>query len=145
MLFLRFFSMVAALAPIALGEEGAFINDLPYAQGKLGAYPVSTYLTTDLVAPRMNKISTSSLCKEGLYTMLTPRGHAVSEPGPVILDEDGNLVWAKKMSHIGQSYGLTVQQYKNQSFLTFWAGDDGVGGHGAGNYYMVIIYTFIYE
>lgn len=132
-----FFLSVATLAPFAFADEPAFIDDVSYAQGKLGAYPVSTYLTTDFVSPRVNKISTSSRCNQGLYTMLTPRGHAVEHPGPIILDDDGNLVWTKNMEGYGQSYGLTVQKYKGQDFLTFWAGDDGVGGHGAGYYYMV--------
>jgi len=132
-----FFLIVASLAPFAFAVEGSFENDVTYAEGKLGAYPVSTYLTTDLVAPRINRITTDSRCQQGLYTMITPRGHAVEHPAPVILDDDGNLIWTKEMDGYGQTYGLTVQMYKNQAFLTFWSGDDGVKGHGAGFYYMV--------
>ncbi|KAI7711914.1 hypothetical protein KC353_g8643, partial [Hortaea werneckii] len=31
---------------------------------------------------------------------------------------------------------FAVQEYKGEPYLTFWAGNDAVGGHGAGTYYM---------
>lgn len=30
-----------------------------------------------------------------------------------------------------------MQHYKDEAFLTFWAGNDAVGGHGIGEYYML--------
>jgi hypothetical protein len=40
--------------------------------------------------------------------------------------------WDKK-----QIYNLMAQEYKGHKYITFWAGNDAVGGHGAGSYYMV--------
>jgi hypothetical protein len=34
-------------------------------------------------------------------------------------------------------YNLQAQEYKGNKYITFWAGNDAVGGHGAGKYYMV--------
>lgn len=36
-----------------------------------------------------------------------------------------------------------VQKYKDSNYLTFWAGNDAVGGHGAGAYYMVFIFFLV--
>lgn len=30
-----------------------------------------------------------------------------------------------------------AQMWKGEQYLFFWAGEDSVGGHGAGHYYMV--------
>lgn len=142
-MLLRLLLTVATLAPFTFGEpfgeEGAFIHDTAYATGKLGTYPISTYLTTDIVAPRVNKLSTDERCTKDLYTFFSPRGSSVSHAGPYILDDDGYLIWSKDMTGLGQTYGFAVQQYKNQSVLTYWVGNDGVKGHGAGDYFIVII------
>lgn len=37
----------------------------------------------------------------------------------------------------GETFGLGVQRYRGEEYLTFWRGDDSVGGHGEGWYYMV--------
>lgn len=131
------FWAVATLASHAFADEGPLNDDVQFAKGGFGEYPISTYVTTDLVGPRLNRIQTSSRCNQGLYTMFSPRGHGVTKPAPVIVDDNGHLIWTMDMSSYGMTYGLTVQKFKGQDFLTFWAGDDGVGGHGAGYYYMV--------
>ncbi|KAL3424072.1 secreted protein [Phlyctema vagabunda] len=67
--------------------------------------------------------------------MITPRGPRVQNPMAMILDAKGHLIWAK--GDYGQVYNLKVQKYKGNDYLTFWAGDDTVGGHGAGYYHML--------
>lgn len=54
---------------------------------------------------------------------------------PMIHDAQGNLVWMN--ATYGETFGLTMQQYKGQDYLTFWQGDDSVGGHGEGYYILV--------
>ncbi|KAG9725091.1 hypothetical protein KCU73_g13260, partial [Aureobasidium melanogenum] len=51
-----------------------------------------------------------------------------------IMDNDGELVWEHYVE--GQGYNLKVQKYQGEQVLTFWVGNDGVGGHGEGDYYM---------
>jgi hypothetical protein len=53
----------------------------------------------------------------------------------MILDSMGDFVWFK--GGYNQVYNLMAQDYRGDRYLTFWAGDDAVLGHGAGYYYMV--------
>lgn len=48
----------------------------------------------------------------------------------------GHLIWGPDHKY-GQVYNFQVQYYKGEPYLFFWAGDDSVGGHGEGKYYMV--------
>lgn len=48
----------------------------------------------------------------------------------------GDFVWTTDHSY-GQVYNFQVQMYLGEPYLTFWAGDDAVDGHGSGSYYMV--------
>lgn len=54
----------------------------------------------------------------------------------MILDIHGRAIWASTNSY-GQVYNLQVQEFKGNQYLTFWAGNDAVGGHGVGEYYML--------
>ena len=48
----------------------------------------------------------------------------------------GAMIWGNDHRY-GEVYNFQVQMYKGEPYLTFWAGDDSVGGHGEGKYYMV--------
>lgn len=85
-----------------------------------------------------NFVRYGQACRDGLHTLIAPRGSDVYTPGPMILDQDGHLVWFKPM---GQTYNMNVQTYKGQEYLTFWSGDDSIVGHGEGTYYMVSRFT----
>ncbi|KAK5121600.1 hypothetical protein LTR85_004772 [Meristemomyces frigidus] len=65
---------------------------------------------------------------------MAPRG-SVAQPRPMILDAAGNPVWVAE-HHYGNVYNLMVQEYRGEPYLTFWAGNDAVGGHGEGSYFM---------
>lgn len=101
-----------------------------------GEYPYYTFESTDLTPPAVvNKVDTSE-SHDGLFTFLTPRGTAVNESrGMVILDDEGDLVWMQKT--VGQPYNFDVQEYQGIPHLTYWLGDDTVGGHGEGSYYLL--------
>lgn len=110
--------------------------------GSLGYYPIRTYATAeDVTSPQTNFLRWSERCEDGLLYMITPRGYSLSNPGPMILDARGDLVWAKHFeNHFGgQAYDLMVQRYQAEDYLTFWLGDDRVRGHGSGFYYMVCV------
>ncbi|GAB7366524.1 hypothetical protein MBLNU230_g8514t1 [Neophaeotheca triangularis] len=53
-----------------------------------------------------------------------------------MLDSSGTLIWTPT-HHYGEIYNFQVQQYKGKPYLTFWAGNDAVGGHGEGDIYML--------
>ncbi|KUJ17246.1 uncharacterized protein LY89DRAFT_782413 [Mollisia scopiformis] len=117
-------------------DEDVFHNDEHFDAAEYGVYPVQKYRSTDLVSPHLNVLQSSSECAFDLYTFFTPRGPLTSEPNAVILDQGGHLVWTSSWEG-QQIYNLMVQEYNGESYLTFWAGNDAVGGHGAGFYFML--------
>lgn len=108
--------------------------------GTFGYYPIRTYATVEgLTSPQTNFLQWSPQCDDGLSYFITPRGWSLPNPGPMILDRHGDLVWSKHFANKfgGQAYNFMVQEYDGEEFLTFWLGDDRVRGHGSGFYYMV--------
>ncbi|KAK0265305.1 hypothetical protein LTR35_017169 [Friedmanniomyces endolithicus] len=111
-----------------------------YDNGTFGYYPVRTYVTAEeLHSPQVNFLEWDAQCDDGSYYFMAPRGWSVPDPGPMILDSRGELVWAKHFDNNsgGQAYDFQVQTYQGQEYLTFWLGDDRVRGHGSGHYYML--------
>lgn len=108
--------------------------------GTLGYYPSWNFMTEgEISAPRTNWLQWNQQCDDGMYYFLTPRGYSLPDPGPMILDSRGELVWSKHFANQwgGQAYDLMVQHYQGQEYLTFWTGDDQIRGHGSGSYTMV--------
>ncbi|KAF2086294.1 hypothetical protein K490DRAFT_66847 [Saccharata proteae CBS 121410] len=114
-----------------------FIQDESYDLGDFGSYPTQDFRSSPLKAPRVNILQSDPTCTSGSYIFLNPRGHKVPYPNPMILDEAGNLVWTLDGDLYGQTYNLNVQEHDGQQYLTFWGGNDAVGGHGEGYYYML--------
>ena len=108
--------------------------------GTFGYYPSRTFVTEDgISAPHTNWLQWDQQCDDGKFYFLTPKGWSISQPGPMILDWRGDLVWSKHFDNEwgGQAYDLMVQHYQGQDYLTFWTGDDQIRGHGSGAYMMV--------
>nr|POF15392.1 hypothetical protein CFP56_42281 [Quercus suber] len=108
--------------------------------GTLGYYPVRNYASAPAItSPQTNFLQWDEQCEDGQLYMMTPRGESLPQPGPMILDARGELVWAGHFDSPfgGQAYNLMVQTYRGEEYLTFWLGDDRVRGHGSGYYHMV--------
>lgn len=107
--------------------------------GTYGPYPTQHSFSSGLDAPLSTFPYWSPECADDLYYLLTPKGWEVPQPGPMILDSRGEMVWFAHFANEygGQAYDLRVQRYDGEDYLTFWSGDDSVRGHGAGHYYMV--------
>ncbi|GAM39984.1 hypothetical protein TCE0_034r11978 [Talaromyces pinophilus] len=105
-----------------------------FENGNIGPWPTQHFKSSDIRAPILNFVRYGQACRDGLHTFIAPRGSDVYTPGPMILDQNGHLVWFKPM---GQTYNMNVQTYKGQNYLTFWSGDDSIVGHGEGTYYML--------
>lgn len=110
-----------------------FTKSTLFDSGFLGAYPYESFHTTDLVAPRLNIRQWDSQCDHGLI-LFTPRANSVPDDGPMILDAKGNLIWTDKS--FGTADNLQIQQYKGESYLTFWAGRHDVT-RWPGKYYLL--------
>ena len=98
-----------------------------------GGYRTQDYVSYNLSSPRISQLRWDDECDNG-FIFVTPQGKSVEHPGPMILNSQGNLVWMS--AEFGVVMNLNMQEYKGQSYLTFWAGrKDGTFGSGA--YYMV--------
>ncbi|PLN77298.1 ASST-domain-containing protein [Aspergillus taichungensis] len=104
-----------------------------YEMGVFGAHPTVKHVSFDQEAPEVNVLQWDPRCEDG-YVLLSPRGRFYPEPGPLIYDNRGNLVWID--NQFGMVMDLNVQHYKGQNYLTFFAGDDD-GTRGIGSYYML--------
>lgn len=137
---MRFLSFVQIIglgwSATCLADQQAFINDAGYNNGDYGHYPHQTFFSRDNIeSPRPNFVKPFTNCDDGSYLFVSLRGN-IADAKPYILDPDGSLVWT--VDHrIGEVYNLQVQNYKEKPYITYWAGDDSVGGHGAGKYYML--------
>ncbi|KUL82887.1 hypothetical protein ZTR_09008 [Talaromyces verruculosus] len=119
---------------IARSDVEHFHASNAYEIGDLGGWPQQLYKSSPMIGPVLNYIHESEQCNNNAgYTMITPRGNSVPVPGPMIIDDRGDLIWTK---HYGSTYDLKVQQYRGKDYLTFWVGKD-LGGHGSGSHYML--------
>ncbi|KEQ92435.1 hypothetical protein AUEXF2481DRAFT_32034 [Aureobasidium subglaciale EXF-2481] len=100
-----------------------------------GSYPSRSYHSSNLTSPAVRKAVDSPLCYDDNLIFLAPRGFRVPHPAVTILDNHGKLVWSQPVK--GQAYNLKVQEYKGEKVLTYWVGDDAVGGHGEGYFYLL--------
>lgn len=137
---MRLVPLIALLALVAIpcqADQAPFSADSKYNDAEYGFYVTQTFKSSPQVTgvPVVNFMEPFTRCDDGSYLLITPRGK-VAESTPMILDVNGSLVWAATKKY-GQVYNLQVQSYKGQSYLTFWAGDDTVGGHGVGTHYML--------
>lgn len=108
-----------------------------YDLGLYGISPTQHYVSTAFTSPHMNILQWDARCeRDDAYVLISPRGYQVENPGPIMLDNKGNLIWTE--TRFGQVTNLQVQQYRGESYLTFWAGAS-YGPHSNGSYYMVYI------
>lgn len=120
-------------ASIAAAGSVAAQDSVLYDWGLYGAYPRKSYESFSSASPWVNILKSSPKC-ENAYTFIEPRGDSVSHPGPIILDNDGNLIWMD--TQYGQAMDVKVQKYKGNDYITFWHGDDS-GWFGKGYYLML--------
>ncbi|EME86751.1 uncharacterized protein MYCFIDRAFT_116419, partial [Pseudocercospora fijiensis CIRAD86] len=118
-------------------DEAPFHANSQYNNAELGKYVTQTFKSNPHVTavPVVNFMKPFTNCDDGSYLFIAPRG-TVAESTPMILDITGSPVWASTKRY-GEVYNLQVQSYKGSPYLTFWGGNDAVGGHGIGEYLML--------
>ncbi|KAI6713979.1 hypothetical protein JHW43_003529 [Diplocarpon mali] len=106
-----------------------------YDLGLLGVYPTVNYVSLGQDSPRVQISQWDPRCaNDSGLILLSLRGRNVKNPGGVILEPNGNLVWSE--TKYGQALNLQVQRYKGKDYLTFWSGTSG-GPWGNGSYIML--------
>ncbi|RSL86363.1 hypothetical protein CEP51_002854 [Fusarium floridanum] len=101
--------------------------------GWYGAYPHRNYESFGAQSPWPLVVKTDERCDNG-YIFAEPRGFYVDTPGPVVLDNDGNLVWME--TRWGEAMDVKVQRFNGKDYITFWHGTDN-GTFGEGYYLML--------
>lgn len=106
----------------------------PFDYGFHGLYPTRKYVSFDFESPAVELAKWDSRCSSDL-TFLAPHGDAVENPGAMILDSRGELVWMMQ-PRSDKIQDFRVQEYNGEKFLTYWHGA-AQGGHGRGAWSMV--------
>lgn len=132
---MRFALITLLLTSVTSADLSPYFDDNTFENLGYGPYPTQSFHSSPELAPRPNVIKVHPNPDPSLYTFFEPRGWTVDRPGPMIVDSDWSLIWTS--SQWGNSYNHQVQRWKGQDYLTFWAGDDGIGGHGEGYMFMV--------
>ncbi|KAM0332586.1 hypothetical protein ACHAQA_002870 [Verticillium albo-atrum] len=125
--------LLHAFASRAAGYAPNADNSLLYDWGVYGAYPQVQYESFGASSPWPNVLRSDPKCDDG-FLFISPRGRAVQTPGPMILDQQGNLVWMN--TEWGQAMDVKVQSYQGEDYMTFWHGTDN-GTFGMGYYLML--------
>ncbi|GAA6009171.1 hypothetical protein JCM10207_004294 [Rhodosporidiobolus poonsookiae] len=98
----------------------------------------SFYSEPDLAPPEQNRLTYDASKASDNYTFLSYRSTAEgAQPAPLIMDNNGSLVWSGYDAGYTNSMDLRVQQYKGEDVLTFFQGDFFSGGYGNGSWYML--------
>jgi hypothetical protein len=127
-----FFSISYVAIPLFVWLSPS-LNPTLYDWGFYGACPLQTFVSSDLVVPRVSTARSHSDCDNG-FVFLTVGGASTGPTGPTILNSDNELVW--KSESYAVTTNLQVQRYKGQDYLTFWSGKK-LGTKGVGVYYLV--------
>ncbi|GAA5912104.1 hypothetical protein JCM5296_000795 [Sporobolomyces johnsonii] len=90
----------------------------------------------DLQPPEVNILTYDAERVSSNATFLSYRGTAVTQPAPIIMDNNGSLVWSGG-SQYGDSMDLIVQRYKGEDVLTFFQGSFYSAGYGEGYWNML--------
>jgi hypothetical protein len=109
-------------------------KDIQAFEQDFGSFPYKTFKSSGLMSPVLRRPFDSPQCDDDNYVFLSPRGNQVPHAAVMIMDNAGEMVWEQYVE--GQGYNLKVQE-QGEQVLTFWVGNDGVGGHGEGDYHMV--------
>ncbi|KAJ5637448.1 hypothetical protein N7490_007327 [Penicillium lividum] len=105
-----------------------------FDDGFYGFYPTRKYVSFDYESPAVELARWSPKCSDD-YTFMAPHGNAVNNPGAMILDSRGNLVWMMK-PRPDKIQDFRVQEYLGEQYLTYWHGAAD-NGHGRGAWSML--------
>ncbi|KAG9730447.1 hypothetical protein KCU73_g11853, partial [Aureobasidium melanogenum] len=134
-LFLCFLLVALAVATDVGHNYPSLTDDANAWETQYGLYPFKSYRSSNITSPAVRKAVDSPQCYDDNYIFLSPRGFRVPNPAVTTLDNHGHLIWSHLVK--GQAYNLKVQEYKGEKVLTYWVGDDAVGGHGEGYFYVL--------
>lgn len=105
-----------------------------YGLGFYGLAPSQRYESFEARVPSFELPRWDARCSQD-YVFLGWRGHEVDEPGAVILDAQGELVWRQTGYDVDQN-DVRPQLYRGERFLTFQM--DGLDGNETEGYWYML-------
>jgi hypothetical protein len=85
----------------------------------------------DLVVPKITIVKHDPRTTPGEVFLAPKRGSGMN--GPIILDNDGQILWAREAPPDTEAFDFRVQRYRGQPVLTWWEGTSTLGvGYGEG-------------
>ena len=133
--FAFFLTYLSWLGEVACQQNNTTDIWTDYEAGRLGLLPQTTYKSTSITHPLIHVIRRNSSCDSESDILISPHGEHLVDNKILLLDNGGNLIWHHHDT--GAIHNAQVQQYKGHNYITYWVGDDGFFGHGAGYYKMV--------
>ncbi|KAK4058464.1 hypothetical protein OIO90_000624 [Microbotryomycetes sp. JL221] len=112
--------------------DSVSLNDPQYNSGEFGVAPVQAFASAPFQPPRVNILVAATEQASTNYTFLGYRGTAAAQPAPLILDNQGSLVWSG--AEFGNSMDFKVQTLFGEPVLTFFNGSFYSGGYGYGHW-----------
>ncbi|KAK7037526.1 hypothetical protein VNI00_011018 [Paramarasmius palmivorus] len=126
--------LLSSLVSLACAER-AFIENSDYESGALGPSPAQSFQSTGFQPVQWNVVnegdSTASKQDSSGMIFMAPRGTSVAQPGGVISNQDGTMVWSA--SDFGESMTFHKVTYKNKDHLLLWTGEFSLSGYGFGH------------
>ncbi|KAI5480533.1 arylsulfotransferase [Pseudohyphozyma bogoriensis] len=116
--------------------DTVYSADAGYDSGAYGVTPTQSFYTSDLLPPALN-FKTNSSSASSNYTFLSYRGTDAVQPAPIIVDNNGDLVWSGADQGISNTMDLLVQEYQGEPVLTTFVGDFYAAGYGMGHWLMM--------
>lgn len=123
-------------AQVTNADIRSYFRSKEYSEGTLGAWPHQTYRSSPAIGPLLNIQKDHPTCHDNKDHLLLmgPWGTEVSNPGPMILDTYGGLVWNDPVRY-GKTWAFDVRFLDDEPYLSFWASKDPASE--VGHWYMV--------
>ncbi len=108
-------------------RAGAILNTTAASASK----PVLSFRSRSDLRPTAVEVVKRSRSAEPGYVFIAPQRKSAGQHGPMIVGNDGQLVWFRPMDKKANNF--RVQHYQGKPVLTWWEGEI-IGGHGLGEY-----------
>lgn len=136
----RLLAIVTLLVTLVVADLPTFSSDeaAAYDKGAYGNVPMTNLRSAGGKYNRFLRSTwTPEVCEkpDDQHYILAVHGFFLAHAGPMILNQQGHQVFYQ--SGFATSYGLDVQTYKGEKYLTWWTGNNRLRDHGKGYYYMV--------
>ncbi|KZN92485.1 hypothetical protein EN45_026430 [Penicillium chrysogenum] len=123
--YLIWLAVFSLHAPVINTNISPYFRWKEYSEATLGAWPHQAYRSSPAVVPLLNIQKDHPTCHDNKdhLLLMAPRGTEVSNPGPMILDTYGGLVWNEPVRY-GKTWAVDVRFLDDEPYISLWASKD---------------------